>query len=399
MFFAHLADCHLGGWRDPILRELNHRAFETAIARCISEKVDFILMAGDLFNTAVPSIDSIRIAFEQLRKLKEAGIPFYFIAGSHDCSPTGRSILDVVESAGLGVNVSRGEATADGMLRLLPVVDPKTSVMLSGLLGKKGGLERHYYEALDRASLETLQGPKIFVFHGSISELKPEELEEMDAFGISLLPRGFDYYAGGHIHIVKQQSFPGYLNVVYPGPVFPNNFAELEKLEAGSFCLVRDWVPEQVRIQLAQVIGVVVDVDGKSAPEAEVLVRAALPRDAAGAIVLLRVQGCLRDGTPADIHFKELLAGIKDPLIILKNTASLTSKEFQEIDIGKGTLDEIEERLAREHAGKSGLFSADSELALTKELMRVLSADKKDGEKVADFEKRVEAEAAGLLSP
>jgi DNA repair exonuclease SbcCD nuclease subunit len=397
MLFAHIADCHLGGWRDPVLREMNHKAFVIAMDRCINERTDFVLISGDLFNTAIPSIDSIRLAFEQLRRLKEAGIPLYFIQGSHDCSPSGRSVLDVIESAGLGTNVSRGEATEDGMLKLRPVVDPKTGVRLCGLLGKKGGLDKHYYEALERTSLETLPGPKIFLFHGSITELKPEELEEMDAFGLSLLPKGFDYYAGGHIHIIKQHSAPGHLNVVYPGPLFPNNFSELEKLGSGSFYLVRNWQTEQVRIEQNQVISILVNLDGKSAAQAEASLRDAIPSDAQGSILLLRVEGILSQGSPSDINFRDIISSIKNAAVVLKNTNGLTGKEFEEVEIGKGTLDEIEDRLAAEHAGKSGLFEAPAEIALTKELMRVLSSEKKEGEKVADFEKRIDAEASATI--
>jgi exonuclease SbcD len=51
-----MGDCHLGSWRQPELQELNFKSFETAIERCIKEKVDFILMAGDLFDSAYPPI-------------------------------------------------------------------------------------------------------------------------------------------------------------------------------------------------------------------------------------------------------------------------------------------------------------------------------------------------------
>ena len=395
MFFAHLADCHLGGWRDPVMREVNIRAFETAIGRCVDEKVDFVIISGDLFNTSVPGIDTTRAAFEQLRRLKDAEIGVYFVAGSHDCSPSGRSILDVVESAGLGVNVSRGAATEDGLLRLEAVRDAKTGVALCGIPGRSGGLDRQHYEFLDRAALEKIPAPRIFVFHSSISELKPEGMEHLEAMGVSMLPNGFDYYAGGHVHIIGNRSFPGHLNVVYPGPTYPNNFAELEQLGAGSFCLVRDWQVEHVRIEPHPVASIEVNVDGKSAAEAQRAIATALPEDASGQIVLLRIEGMLSQGSVADIKWAEL-SGL--PCVaLLKNTNALTSKEFEEVSIETGTLEEMEERLTREHAGKSGILAADQEIVLTKELMGVLSAEKNDGEKTGDFERRVQLDARGVL--
>ena len=47
MKFAHLADCHIGGWRDPKLKELGIRSFESAVKVCIEENVGFVLIAGD----------------------------------------------------------------------------------------------------------------------------------------------------------------------------------------------------------------------------------------------------------------------------------------------------------------------------------------------------------------
>ncbi|GAI75663.1 unnamed protein product, partial [marine sediment metagenome] len=39
MRFAHIADCHLGGWRQPELQQLNLESFKKAIEICIEEKV------------------------------------------------------------------------------------------------------------------------------------------------------------------------------------------------------------------------------------------------------------------------------------------------------------------------------------------------------------------------
>ena len=87
MRFAHLADIHLGSWREERLSELCDKAFADAVSRCISERVDFVLIAGDLFDTALPGIDKVKLAVEQCRLLQQAGIPVYAIAGSHDSAP------------------------------------------------------------------------------------------------------------------------------------------------------------------------------------------------------------------------------------------------------------------------------------------------------------------------
>ena len=174
MLFAHLADCHIGSWRDPKLRDVSTKAFEKAVDLCIDKKVDFIVISGDLFNTSLPSIDLLKQATKKLKELKDKNIPVYMIAGSHDFSPSGKTMLDVLEHAGLIKNVAKGEVI-DEKLKLNFIVDKKTKAKITGLLGKKGSLEKEYYENLIKEDLEKEQGYKIFIFHSALTELKPEE--------------------------------------------------------------------------------------------------------------------------------------------------------------------------------------------------------------------------------
>ena len=111
-------------------------------------------------------------------------------------------------------------------------VDEKTGAKLTGLFGKKGMLDIELYKRLDKVSLEKEPGFKIFLFHTGITEYKPKELTEMESIDEGLLPRGFDYYAGGHIHYLFNKDN----KLAFPGPTFPNNFKELEELKHGTFC-------------------------------------------------------------------------------------------------------------------------------------------------------------------
>ena len=213
MKFSHIADCHIGAWRDPKLKELNIQAFFEAIDISIKENVDFILISGDLFNTALPGIDKLKDVVKVLKNLSDKEISVYLIPGSHDFSPSGRTMLDVLEQAGLCINVVKG-TVENSKLRLKFTIDKKTNAKITGMLGKRGMLERSFYEELDRDSLEKEPGFKIFMFHTALTELKPKHLERMDSAPISLLPKNFDYYAGGHVHIVEKKDLPGYKNVI-----------------------------------------------------------------------------------------------------------------------------------------------------------------------------------------
>jgi DNA repair exonuclease SbcCD nuclease subunit len=142
MKFSHIADSHIGSWRDPRLKDMGMDSFIYAIDCSIKEKVDFVLISGDLFNTALPSIDHVRLVFRKLKELKENNIPLYFIAGSHDFSPSGKTMLDIIEEAGLGINVMKGEII-DGKLNLKFTEDNKTKAKITGIIGKKGMLDKN----------------------------------------------------------------------------------------------------------------------------------------------------------------------------------------------------------------------------------------------------------------
>ncbi|MEK6845830.1 MAG: DNA repair exonuclease [Nanoarchaeota archaeon] len=239
MKFAHLADLHLGSWREEKLRQLSTQAFLKAIELCREHQVDFILFSGDLFNTSIPSLDTLKIITKSLKELKDANIPVYAIAGSHDFSPSGKTMLDVLENAGLLVNVCKGQVDSEThLLNLRFTQDQKTGAKLTGMLGKKGLLDRVYYQNLSLENLEKESGYKIFLFHTTLSELKPKHLERMESYPLSFLPKNFNYYAGGHVHYPARLDQPEYGILTYPGPLFPNNFSELEQLGKGGFYVV-----------------------------------------------------------------------------------------------------------------------------------------------------------------
>ncbi len=399
MKFAHMADCHIGAWREPKLREANTRAFTQAIDLCIHEKVDFVLMAGDLFNTSVPAIESLRFAVEMFKKLKDCNIQVYFIPGSHDFSPSGKTMLDVLEIAGLGINVSKFEEK-DGRVFLNFAVDKKTGIKITGLFGRKGGLEKNYYYNLSKENLEREPGKKIFMFHSPIEELKPEELGGMEAMGLSLLPKGFDYYAGGHVHVINTRSFDNHRNVIYPGPIFPNNFAEIEKLRGGSFCLVEDWNVQQVKLAPYPVVCININCDKKTSRETEdLLIKELKSQKVDSAIITIRISGCLKEGSPSDINLKELFKSLyeRGAHFVMKNTNKLTSMEFEEVEVKHTSSEELEEEVIREYSGKSGVFDKEKETELVKDLIKALAIEKNEGERIIDFEDRIKSELDKIL--
>ena len=399
-----MADCHIGSWRDPKLRDASTKAFLKAVDICIEKQVDFVLIAGDLFNTALPGIDALKVVVPKLKELKDSNIPVYAIPGSHDFSPSGKTIIDVLENAGLIINVMKGKII-DEKLNLKFTLDKKTGVKITGIFGKKGMLEKSHYKSLLKKELEQEKGFKIFMFHTALTEFKPEELESMESQPLELLPKNFDYYAGGHVHYVFNKKEPGYGVIVYPGPLFPNSFSEFEKLENGGFYIVEKTDKLELKyepIVIYNVFSLSIDCNNKS-PEQ---IRAELEerikgREFINTIVTIRLAGTLDSGKPSDINIKEIFSKLYDSsaYFVMKNTSKLTTKELDKVKAKTSSVEDVEDLLIKESLGqiKVDNLNIEKEEKLTKQMMAILSKEKQEGERVADFEKRIKEEIEKLI--
>ncbi len=86
--FIHLADTHLGYEQYGVRERFNDfsRTFWEIMDEAANRPVDFVVIAGDLFNKR--AIDALTLihAIEGLKKLKAKGIPVIAIEGNHDRS-------------------------------------------------------------------------------------------------------------------------------------------------------------------------------------------------------------------------------------------------------------------------------------------------------------------------
>ncbi len=339
MKFAHMSDIHLGAFREPILRQMERQVFEDAVQKCIELKVDFVLICGDIFHVSIPDLTIVNETIKTLRLLQVANIPVYAIYGSHDYTPTGTSIIDILDTAGILTNIMKAKTDDEGMVLLQFVVDLKTKAKLTGVSARRIGLESKIYEKLDKARLEAEKGFKIFAFHSGITELKPAFLSEMETVPISNFPKGFDYYAGGHIHITSESRQPGYQEVVFPGPLFTGYGKDIEDTARGTkrgFYLV-EFEDRIQRVEFVEIKGfdgcyLSYDATGKNSQQAKRELAAKLEElEANGRVVIVRVKGELAGGKTTDINFVELQRRLytKGALYVQFNRFGLTSKEFE----------------------------------------------------------------------
>lgn len=86
--FAHLADVHLGNTQYGLSDRFDDfgRAWDDAISQIIARKVDFVVLAGDLFEKRSVEPLALIQAQDGLRRLRQAAIPVVAVEGNHDAA-------------------------------------------------------------------------------------------------------------------------------------------------------------------------------------------------------------------------------------------------------------------------------------------------------------------------
>ena len=407
--FAHLSDIHIGAFRQPALQDLVLKAFTDAMDLCLQRKVDFIVISGDLFDSNIPDMGLLNSAVRKMGEVRGAGIRFYVIYGSHDFSPTQTSIVDILESAGLFTKVTKGRIE-DGELRLDFTTDKATKAKLCGISGRRRGIDSEYFEILDRKRLEREDGFKIFLLHGALSEYKSEDLAEAESMPISNLPKGFAYYAAGHIHEKFQAKEHGLL-INYPGTLFGADFTDIEKsangLERGFFIVNFSAKVESVEFVPVPVCGFALkeyNAAGKTALRVQKdLTEAVEGIDAEGKVVLLKVAGEMSAGKTSDIDFQQLKKTLKErgAIEVLPNYHRLTSKEYSAIKVAGQDVREIEDTLFKENIGtikvSNQKLKGASGIKLSRDVFDVLKQPKIENETKTTYDGRIATETIEAL--
>ncbi|MFH1359169.1 MAG: exonuclease SbcCD subunit D [archaeon] len=391
MKFAHIADSHLGAWRQPELQQLNLQSFKQAIETCINEKVGFILFTGDLFDTSFPSIEILKETFAEFKRLKDTGIKSYVIAGSHDFSVSGKTFLELLEKAGF-CEICQYEETEEEVI-LKPL--KHETFYIYGYPGKKSGLEIPSLKKIK------IQEPyennfRILMLHTTITEIKEMENLPIETISLSEVPPA-DYYALGHIHIDYNKEYNN-KPVIYGGPTYPNNFKELEELKHGCFYIIDVEGYTKVtkkEIKIKEPILFKIEIED-SLNATQKILSELQKQDIKDKIVLLRVFGTLKKGKQSDINFKEIEEYIKkqEAYSFLKNTSKLEQVKTElQIELQSKDVEKIEEALIKKYE-----IENPSELnKLIFPLIESLNKEKQEGETSTTFENRLLGELNKVL--
>ena len=396
--FAHMADIHIGAHKDKRLIDLEIEAFNESIDVCIKEEVKFIIIAGDFFDKPVPELEQVRKIIKKLIGLSELNIPVYVVYGSHDKWGSQDSIIELLEAAKLIIRIYNPKSV-DGKIRLEMHQDKETGVKLAGISARKVGLEKAYFEKLDREHLENQDGLKIFVFHSGIEEFKPGFLKgamDMECIPINWFPKGFDYYAGGHIHKRDEFNIQNYQNIIFPGPLFigwgTKDYTDVSKGEKRGFYIVscenNKIIENGIKfIEMNKIEGKFIefDVTGKRAKQVNEEINKKLEEvDVDNKLVVIRIFGELLSGNTSDIDtiaIRKLLTE-KNAIAPQINRNKLSTKELRKIRISSEDKLEIEEELFKENIinikPESRSLQNEKGIIIAKELLKILKESPRD---------------------
>jgi len=234
MRVLHTADWHLGRsfHGEGLLRE--HAAWvDWLVALAAASSLDAIVVAGDLYDRALPPVDAIALADDALARLA-AIAPVVVVSGNHDSATRLGFGSSLLARAGLHLRtdpVRSGEPVLVGGLALYPIPDLDPDAV-RGVLGVEArGHAAVLDAAMARVRADVATRPvgtrSVVVAHAFVAGGAASGSErELAMGGAACVPaetfHGVDYVALGHLHGPQRVGERGR----YAGSPLPFSFSE-----------------------------------------------------------------------------------------------------------------------------------------------------------------------------
>ncbi len=219
MKFIHLGDLHLGkSLGDFDLIEDQKYILEQIIDLIDKKSVDAILIAGDVYDKAIPSEAATRLLDAFLSKLAQKGVKTFMISGNHDSDDRLNFGSTLFETNQIYIS-----SIYDGKLNKYVVTDGDTNVSVYLLPFVKASQVKHFFPdsdietyedavrvILDNADINEAEN-NILVAHqfvagigedpalGGSEGAGTQSVGLVEKIGYNLFNK-FDYVALGHIH-------------------------------------------------------------------------------------------------------------------------------------------------------------------------------------------------------
>lgn len=206
----HTADVHLGarhadlGDQAAAQRERQFAAFKAAIDLALGERVDVVLIAGDLFDSNTQPRRSVERVAAELRRLAEAKIRTVIIPGTHDVYDRA-SLYRVHDLAALA-----GSTANDDLVTVLTPERPTVHLSSCDIVvhGPVFATKRAPHSPLRDVKAAIDAAPDatwhVALVHGSLAIPGKTDRDEVVFSRDEIEASGLDYLALGHWHSAQQ---------------------------------------------------------------------------------------------------------------------------------------------------------------------------------------------------
>ena len=234
MKLMHLSDLHLGKRFNAYSMLEEQREILTQILHLADvQRPDGVLLAGDLYDKAVPPAEAVELLDDFLVALANRSIPVFLISGNHDSAERLAFGGRLMEHSGIYLS-----PVYDGTLRRIVLADKFGPIEIVLLPFLRPAQVRRYFPQAEietytdavRTALEVLPektGRRVLVTHQFVTGAVRAESEEVSVGGSDNVDAaifdGFDYVALGHLHNPQSVTRPG---IRYCGTPLAYSFSE-----------------------------------------------------------------------------------------------------------------------------------------------------------------------------
>jgi DNA repair protein SbcD/Mre11 len=216
MRILHTSDWHLGR---SFHREgmLSHQAaFADHLLEVVeSERVDLVVVSGDVYDRALPQVDAVRLASETLARLAASRARVVLTSGNHDSAHRLGFGAELMDAAGVFIRTDAARVATPILLEDehgpvavygIPYLDPDTVREPWGLSARSHAAALGEAMRRVRDDLGRRAGARSVVLaHAFVAGAEPSESErDISVGGVAMVPTsvfdGVSYAALGHLH-------------------------------------------------------------------------------------------------------------------------------------------------------------------------------------------------------
>ena len=253
MKFMHLSDLHIGKSVNgfPMIDEQKH-AFRQIVGYIKSERPAAVVIAGDVYDRAVPSIEAVRVFDDFLTELAHADVAVMLISGNHDSSERLSFASRLLLERGLYIcgslecpvrKATLADEYGEVYFWLMPFIKP------ASIRGMFDSMETDSYDEavsavlaatdIDYSKRNVLVSHQFYTKAGVVPVRSESELTPvggLDAVDARLI-EGFDYAALGHLH---GKQCAGAEHICYCGSPVKYSFSEWRHEKSATIVELRE---------------------------------------------------------------------------------------------------------------------------------------------------------------